>query len=39
MAVVKIMHNHYDLEFAVTQFIHGRVDTFSTTSLREAIQI
>ncbi|MCD0729093.1 alanine racemase, partial [Staphylococcus aureus] len=39
MAVVKNNAYHYDLEFAVTQFIHAGIDTFSTTSLREAIQI
>ena len=39
MAVVKNNAYHYDLEFAVTRFIHAGIDTFSTTSLREAIQI
>ncbi len=40
MAVVKNNAYHYDLEFAVTQlFIHAGIDTFSTTSLRETIQI
>ncbi len=35
MAVVELNAYHYDLEFAVTQFIHAGIDTFSTTSLRE----
>ncbi|KMS26579.1 alanine racemase, partial [Staphylococcus aureus] len=39
MADVKNNAYHYDLEFAVTQFIHAGIDTFSTTSLREEIQI
>lgn len=39
MAVVKNNAYHYDLEFAVSQFIHAGIDTFSTTSLREAIRV
>ncbi|MEW2793784.1 alanine racemase [Staphylococcus argenteus] len=39
MAVVKNNAYHYGLEFAVSQFIHAGIDTFSTTSLREAIRV
>ncbi len=38
MAVVKNNAYHYDLEFAVNELLM-RIDTFNTTSLREAIQI
>ena len=39
MAVVKNNAYHYGLEFAVKTFLKAEINTFSTTSLREAIQI
>ncbi|PHK49372.1 alanine racemase [Staphylococcus edaphicus] len=39
MAVVKNNAYHYGLEFAVEQFLNIGIDTFSTTSLKEAIRI
>lgn len=39
MAVVKNNAYHYGLEFAVNQFLEAGINTFSTTSLREAIRI
>ncbi|EHJ08305.1 alanine racemase [Staphylococcus simiae] len=39
MAVVKNNAYHYGLAFAVDQFLQAGITTFSTTSLREAIQI
>ncbi|MDW8542141.1 alanine racemase [Staphylococcus sp. KG4-3] len=39
MAVVKNNAYHYGLEFAVTQFLAIGINTFSTTSLREAIRV
>src|SRR5699024_5788156 len=39
MAVVKNNAYHYGLEFAVNQFLKAGIQTFSTTSLREAIRI
>ncbi|MDN6698744.1 MAG: alanine racemase, partial [Staphylococcus equorum] len=39
MAVVKNNAYHYGLEFAVQQFKKAGIQTFSTTSLREAIRI
>lgn len=39
MAVVKNNAYHYGLEFAVKQFLKAGIDTFSTTSLREAVRV
>lgn len=39
MAVVKNNAYHYGLEFAVEQFLDIGINTFSTTSLKEAIRI
>ncbi|MFH4907780.1 MULTISPECIES: alanine racemase [Staphylococcus] len=39
MAVVKNNAYHYGLEFAVQQFLKAGINTFSTTSLREAVRI
>ena len=39
MAVVKNNAYHYGLEFAVQQFLEAGINTFSTTSLREAVRI
>ncbi|PTI68834.1 alanine racemase [Staphylococcus succinus] len=39
MAVVKNNAYHYGLEFAVTQFLRAGIQTFSTTSLREAVRV
>ncbi|WP_251516901.1 MULTISPECIES: alanine racemase [unclassified Staphylococcus] len=39
MAVVKNNAYHYGLEFAVQQFLRAGINTFSTTSLREAIRV
>ena len=38
MAVVKNNAYHYGLEFAVT-FLKAGINTFSTTSLKEAIKV
>lgn len=38
MAVVKNNAYHYGLEFAVTSFLKAGINTFSTTSLKEAIK-
>ena len=39
MAVVKNNAYHYGLEFAVEQFLKAGINTFSTTSLKEAIRV
>lgn len=39
MAVVKNNAYHYGLEFAVKQFLSAGIDTFSTTSLKEAVRV
>src|SRR5699024_845120 len=39
MALIKNNAYHYGLEFAVQQFLVAGINTFSTTSLREAIRI
>ncbi|EKU47114.1 alanine racemase [Staphylococcus massiliensis] len=39
MAVVKNNAYHYDLEFSVKQFLKAGINTFSTTSLKEAIRV
>lgn len=39
MAVVKNNAYHYGLEFAVEQFLQAGINTFSTTSLKEAIRV
>ncbi|WP_436861601.1 alanine racemase [Staphylococcus caeli] len=39
MAVVKNNAYHYGLEFAIEQFSKIGIDTFSTTSLKEAVRI
>ena len=39
MAVVKNNAYHYGLEFAVTSFLKAGINTFSTTSLKEAIKV
>ena len=39
MAVVKNNAYHYGLEFAVTSFLKNGINTFSTTSLKEAIKV
>ena len=39
MAVVKNNAYHYGLEFAVTSFLKVGINTFSTTSLKEAIKV
>ncbi|MEJ7172868.1 alanine racemase [Staphylococcus caprae] len=39
MAVVKNNAYHYGLEFAVKQFLKAGIDTFSTTSLKEAVRV
>ncbi|HCG75324.1 MULTISPECIES: alanine racemase [Staphylococcus] len=39
MAVVKNNAYHYGLEFAVKQFLKAGINTFSTTSLKEAVRV
>ena len=39
MAVVKNNAYHYGLEFAVKTFLKADINTFSTTSLNEAIRV
>ena len=39
MAVVKNNAYHYGLEFAVKTFLKAEINTFSTTSLNEAIRV
>lgn len=39
MAVVKNNAYHYGLEFAVESFLEAGIDTFSTTSLKEAVRV
>lgn len=39
MAVVKNNAYHYGLEYAVNMFLKAGINTFSTTSLKEAVRI
>ena len=39
MAVVKNNAYHYGLEFAVKEFLKAGIQTFSTTSLKEAVRV